>query len=438
MVFTIFRLGTGAVVARMLGPAGMGTWALLDLLTNYSRVFGGPRFEIASVHFLGRKDLVRGEVMCLTNLMALASSALLIVLFAVAWDPLQAAFLRKTAIHPLMIAAVIAHLPLLFVGRNCMYFLLSREDIRTYNRLFVLQDLSKAVITLTLLLVFRWGLWSLVVGLLASSVLAVGYGIRQMRTHEPMVWRVNWSLCRQMARFSSRVYLSEAIGFLNIYLANLLTAWFLSPSALAFFSMGKGKSEWLNRITNATSAVLYPRVANQTGLQQDARQVTTTTFRLSLLVLVVAGTGLAFAIYPAALILYGREFLPLVTVFWLVLPGVIVQSAAANLRQYFLGIGRAEIPMRISIVPLLLQALFCYWWIPLYGYLGAAAAVCATLGLAGVITVIVYHQMSKEKYREMLLPTVGDLQAIARVVKAQWQGMFARVRPRAQPESVAH
>ena len=108
------------------------------------------------------------------------------------------------------------------------------------------------------------------------------YGIYKVHHHEKITWNFNPGLLKDMFNYSYKVYLSEGIGFLTIYLSNLLTAIFLSPISLAFFSMGKGKAEWLNRITNAVGTVLFPRVSIQNAKEEDSKHITVKSFRISI------------------------------------------------------------------------------------------------------------------------------------------------------------
>ena len=231
-----------------------------------------------------------------------------------------------------------------------------------------------------------------------------------------------------MFNYSYKVYFSEGIGFLTIYLSNLLTAIYLSPISLAFFSMGKVKAEYLNRLTNAVSTVLFPRVSNQNAKEENSDYITSKSFRLSIIVLTIMG-GLGTAlIYPAVLILYGREFLPLVKSFWIVILGVIIFSSANILRQYFMGIGRPDIPLKISFIPLILQLALCYWLIPIYVFIGASVAVSITFFLTGVITIAVFKNFTSISYFEILLPKKADIILLKDFIKEKIKLLINSIR----------
>lgn len=419
VLFSVLGLGVNVMVARTLGPVGIGLWAVFDLLNNYGRVFGGPRLEIASVYFLNQKKYDRGVILFLTNVVTLACGLALSAILLSQAGFLQRVLFKGGDVETIVLLLVLCHLPLLFLKRNYFYFLLSREDTRSYNRMMVLQEVVNPGVSFVLLMFFDWGLKSLAVGMLSGSAAALIYGFVQAHRVEKMKPSFDVRLLVDMFRFSMKVYASEAMGFLNNYLSNSVAALSLPLSSLAFFSMGKGKAEWLNRITNAVATILYPRVANLKGSDQDPSSMTTMAVRLSLLILLLAGLGLAIVIYPATLVLYGKDFLSLIPCFFILLPALIIHSATSVLRQHFLGIGRSDIPMKISVVPLILQVVLCLTLIPPWGYIGAASAVALTFTVTTAITVMAYHKVSRVGYSKLLIPEKSDFFFLVRFIKEQ-------------------
>ena len=404
----ILRFGIGVFVARILGPIGFGSWAMLELITNYLRVFGAPRFEIACVNFLGRRRYDRGEVMFLTNLIAVVMGLVWLGAVFVARDRLQAILFRQFEVSTPLIVATACYLPLLFVVRNYMYFLLSLEDIASFNALQIIQDVTRNALTVLLLLILTDKLWALPISAVTSGALATLYGAVKVHRVQRMGREASWRLAREMLGFSATVYVGEAVGFLNLYASNLLTGLYLPPSAMAFLSVGKGKAELLNQISTAVSTVLYPVISNRERKPVDAEAVTTRAFRLCLIVLSGFGLlGIALA-YPLIVTLYGWRFAPAATAFCIVIPGVVIQGAANVQRQYFVAMGRPDLPLKIAVPPLALQAIACVVLIPRLGFGGAALAASVALIVSGILYVAAYRQFAGTSYREMLVPKRED------------------------------
>jgi len=427
IIFSIVRLFTGVIIARALGPVGVGVWAALDLINNYARVFGAPRFEIASVHFMPKKEYAKGEIILITNIIAVLSSLILVIILSFNIGYLKTVFFKNVIVQSSLLIATISYLPILFANRNYLYFLLSQENIKSYNFMLIIQDSTKTVLTILLLIYFKVGLWSLTISLLISGLISLCYGAYKVH-QEKIEWHFSLDLLKNMFNYSYKIYFSEGIAFLSIYLSNLLTAIFLSPISLAFFSMGKGKAEYLNRITNAVSTVLFPRISNQNAEGKDSKFLTTKAFRISIIVLTVLGGLGSVLIYPTVLILYGREFLQLVKPFWITILGLILFSSTNIHRQYFMGIGRPDIPLKISIFPLILQLTLCYWLIPIFGIIGASVAVSVTFFLTGVITFVVFNRVTSISYKEILLPKRSDILLLKDIVKEKSRLVINRLK----------
>ncbi len=407
LLFTGIHIVTGAIVARKLGPSGFGLWAMFELVINYCRVFGGPRLEIAAVHFLGKKTIDPAELLSLINYVGFGLGVGIFLLLSMGQEILSE-FFFKTTLSSFFISFVFAYIPFRFLLRNYMYIFLSQEDVKSYNRLMLIHDSCKGIVNIVLLVVFNMNLWSVAIAFHVSNLIALIYGISVVHRKIPWRWKTSCARLPELLRYSMKIYLSEAIGFLTIYFSNMVTAILLVPAALGFFAMAKGKAEYLNRISNAIGTILFPHVSNLNGMNCDSRKITERVFRLSFITFIIAGIFLALIIYPATLILYGRAFLPSVDAFFIILPGLILFGPSSLLRQYFLGIGRPEIPMYIQIVPLILQIVLCFMLIPPFRIIGGALAVSISFLVTSVITVIIYKKISSGLYKEFLIPKRED------------------------------
>lgn len=430
IVLAFVRIGTGVVVARILGPVGFGLWVILDLLTNYSRVFGGFRFEISAVYFFGQKKYRREDIISLMNITAAALGLFVMTLLLTNYEILNTYLFKKHSLPYGIVALVLAHLPLLFLKRNYLYILLSSEDTKSYNRMLTVEDVTKALVGMTLLVVFQMGLWAIAIGMFTGAFFSLAYGLIRVHQKEKFRLSFKWVLFKEMSRYSSKIYVSEASGFLTIYLSNLIMAVSLSPTALAFFSMGKGKTEYLNRIIHSIGTILYPRISNLQGMQQDPAKTMTLAFRISLIVLTAIGLIMSFGIYPATLILYGSEFTPMIYPFFIIIPGMVLYGTTSLLGPFFLGIGRAEITMKISLVSLILQGGLCYLLMPSYGLIGGAAAVSISFLLSSLITVVVYGRIAKTSLVELFLPKKSDFLLLINLLKEKARGMILKKRLR--------
>ena len=155
IIFTVVRLFTGVVIARALGPVGIGVWAILDLINNYARVFGAPRFEIASVHFMPKKEYAKGDIIFITNIIAVLSSMFIVIILSYNIGYLKTVFFKDVTVQSSLIIATLCFLPILFTNRNYLYFLLSHEKIKSYNMMLNIQDIPEILFLLGYLKIFK-------------------------------------------------------------------------------------------------------------------------------------------------------------------------------------------------------------------------------------------------------------------------------------------
>ena len=114
LFFNFVRLLSGAVVARSIGPQGFGIWATIDLLLNYSRVFGAPRFEISSVHFMPKTKYQKHEITTLTNIIPIILSFFIIFLVSYYVESIILIFFNDITIDKKLILSSFAYLPIMF------------------------------------------------------------------------------------------------------------------------------------------------------------------------------------------------------------------------------------------------------------------------------------------------------------------------------------
>ena len=131
-------------------------------------------------------------------------------------------------------------------------------------------------------------------------------------------------------------------------------------------------------------------------------------------------------IYPLTLLLYGKDFIPLVIPFWILAPSIIIFYSSALVNPYFLGSGRPDIPLKISLIPIIPQAFFCYLFIPKFGISGAALSASLSFLILSFIQIIVFKKFTGLTYREILVTKAEDKKLIYNFIKRKLKPFFSR------------
>ena len=390
----VARMFSGVVVARTLGPELLGLWAILQLIPGYAEAFGRFKFDMAAVYFLGKKEANLGEMIFTINMIALLTSLIIIGVFIWQFDWIYSNLFKNTPVDMrLLTYYTLAIIPLNFLLTNYNYLTIYREDIKTFNRMVVINALLSTGIGVFLLLVFDWGIFAMLTGSLLGIGISLSYGAVKIAKIEKEIPNWNPQLLKKMAIYVTYSYLGGIISHLNGYITNLLVALYLAPASVAFFSMAKDQGQQLSKIPNALSTLLFPKIAKSAD-KEEAALLAARAFRITLLMLLIAGIILAIIIKPWIYILYGKAFLPAVLPFWIIIPGIVFFQSTTIIGQYFNGVGRTDLGPKISIFPMIIQGVLAYFLIQKYSIIGASITFSIYSFIFSIIQLGVFLKVS--------------------------------------------
>ena len=191
---------------------------------------------------------------------------------------------------------------------------------------------------------------------------------------------------------------------------------YLSPAKVAFYSLAQDRATLLNKLPDAVNVLLYPRVSNSNELESS--NSTIKAFRLLLILSTFSAIILAVFIYPLVLLMYGEAYLPIVMPLIIILPGVLVSGTASVFTSYFIGIGRSDLIMKLSIFPLILQIFLGFILIQKYSIFGAAFSFTIAMSVYGLIQTYYFIKISANSYKT-LMPRQEDFLYIINFIKSK-------------------
>jgi O-antigen/teichoic acid export membrane protein len=275
----------------------------------------------------------------------------------------------------------------------------------------LIKSTGPGVLAVVLIYSLGWRVDAMLVSLVGANAAALVYSMRAVRRRYRPVARFDLSIVRDLFRFSSRLYLAGLFEHLNQYLTGLVLAVYMAPSEVAFFRMGQDRVQLLDQVPGSINTVLYPRLANTSA---DADRYRTVSHACAMSVLLLAGLGLLAALiaWPVVRVLYGRDFLPMVTVMWALLPGILTAGATLPITQYYLSVGRPGVPLWISAAGVTVQLALAVILLPHWGYVGAALALGTALLLQSSLRIILFTRHSGTQSARTLLPTTAHLHVL--------------------------
>lgn len=403
---------TGIVIARKLGPDLMGMWTILLLIPGYLEAAGRSQYDISAVYFLGKKKANLGEVAFTLHLTAAASTVLAGGIFFLNFEWFYSQLFSNIKEDLRAYAAAIFFVfPLRLVYQNYSYLLIAQEDIKNYNILVIIQALFTASLSIFLIIALDFGISGAVAGSLIGVLVAIVYAVVLIPNYSGLALIFNGKLFLEMGKYASNFYLNSAIGHFQSNITSLICALLLSPSQVAFYTLGKSMCDVSTRMVPAAiNTALFPHVARLDDELEGAYLVAR-LFRITLLILTGTSILLAITITPLVNLLYGSIYLPMIVPFLIIIPGVVLSQAATIFSQFFSGVGRPDILPKASILPLALQVLLSTTLIPDYGVRGAAISYSASTACLFCFQVTLFLRLSKVSF-DSLMPRQDDIRSI--------------------------
>jgi O-antigen/teichoic acid export membrane protein len=407
LLLFVTNLATGIIVARTLGPAALGIWVILSMVPSYAEALGRTKTDVAAVYFVGKKLFRREDLLFNLNLIALASAGMILAIILWQFGPIYVwLFKNEAGDYKTEVLVLMMQIPLQFLYLNYSYFHIAEENVYAYNRMVVIHAWANSLTAITLLTLTSLGLWSVILGALTGTALALLFGWRSIERKSWVSGRASKQVSFSMMRYAAHFYVGGVLGQLQQSGTSLLAVAYLVPAQMAFLAQGQSVGKLLHKVVDPVSTILFPRISRS---GEDAAVGTScAAFRLSSILLMAGGLALAIVAEPLIVLLYGPAFQPTAAVVHYLLPGLVIGGTCGTLHSYFTGTGRARLIPRIQFLPLVIQLflawLFLQWW----GLTGAATAISAGLALYGLALFIVFVRVSKASVTE-LVPGIADL-----------------------------
>jgi O-antigen/teichoic acid export membrane protein len=417
----LLGVASSVILARALGPAGSGEYALIALVPALFLFTGGLGLEHAVTFLVAKR---RNDTRSIVFTLAAASGVLGLLLLAVytvlSAIPAYDRFLTAAAVDPTLVWVLILLLPVVLATQIFTSAVLGLEQYRAYNLATLVNPTVNLIMLLVLVAVLELGVAGAVAAAGSASLFALAASAAffgQLAPPGPTRWATG--LLRDALAYGVRVYAANVAWFVHYRGDMFLVAYFVGPVALGFYATAVGLAEKLNLAPSAVGTVLFPTVASAGAA--TARSVTPRASRNTLWLTLCFAVILAALAWPLVYALFGRAFLPSVPLLWLLLPGVVSLSVGRVLSADLNGRGLPGAVARVNGAMAVVNLALNLWWIPIWGAAGGAAAASLSYTAAVLLLARRYRLASGASWRELLVLDRSDGAVLARAL-----GTFAR------------
>jgi O-antigen/teichoic acid export membrane protein len=389
----LLSIGTAAITARWLGPAGKGQLALALLIPGMLQLFLSFGMTGANVYFTGSRKLAIAELTSNSVTFALIGALVgcLIVLFAVAGHLLPV--IVPGVPSGFVLLGMIA-LPLGLLYSNFSAVLQGLRRITTLNVLNVLQKALAIPLLVLLVIWLKRGVSGAIVATLAASFCILAGTVWCLR-REDVSFRPRWN--RQVVgptlNYGLKGYVGNMLQFFNYRLDTLIVNAFIGPAGVGIYGASVTLAELLWQLPNSVGFVIFPKAAGTA--HKDMNRFTPRVFWIVLTISIAGAAALALFGRFAIHIIYSDTFMGAYTPLLALLPGVVLLGAGKVLTNDIAGRGYPHYNSIVAGLTLGVTIALDFVLIPRMGVLGAALASTAAYSMTFVLSVVFYMVVSR-------------------------------------------
>lgn len=425
-VFTVLvRIGSygmvavaGVVMARALGAHDRGVYSLVTTIALMFAAFAELGISKAGIYFVSKERFPLQAIIS-NNLAWLLTVGTIWVAITMTIAVVRPAFIPDTLQFQQFVIFAIGGTLLLFLIL-AEDLLISSGSVLSYNLIRLTETSLRAGLVIGGVALFGLGIvgvlsaWLLAI--ILTSVLAV-YLITRWASPIP---RVQIVALRAQMSYGIRANLGFILQSVNHRLDVFLVAAIAGQTALGHYAVAFGIAELLWRMPFALGAVFFPKVA--TLDPETNAETAATTLRRALFIVLLA----TLAILPLGRILigsvYGAEFLPGLTAFYILAPSALFYTifrvlsaslAASGMPEASIYAGAASVPVSVGLGLLL---------IPKMGIEGAAIASMAAYIVAAGVVLAIFLSRTHRSLVDTLLINRLDITSSVQAAK----GLLAR------------
>ncbi len=361
-------VGASVIVARWLGPEGLGSLAVLNTTIVLALAIGSLGLTSANTYFIAKDRQTLGPVWANAIVFALMGGTIVAVA-VVALAKVKPGLFGGVSAELILIAAL--SIPFQFLLSLGLNVLLAMDRIRQLNFMDASAPALALFNAIVVLLILRSDLKTLVsFNTGATVVLSVGmfWAIARLmaRQKERTPFRPNAELFKGAIGYGLRFFIPLVAAILIFRLDLLIVNHFRGAAEAGVYAVASQVANLLTMLPGVIAMLLFPRVASFQDPRGEFAIQVTRHVSFVMLIMCLAGAAGAFLL-P---LIYGARFADATIQLLILLPGVCLIGIESVLVQHFTGTG---LPIAIPV----------FWLITLATNVGLNLAVVPVFGARG-------------------------------------------------------
>jgi O-antigen/teichoic acid export membrane protein len=404
VILIIIGFVINIIVARLLGPSGKGTIALLNEFFFIASVIIMMGVHEANIYYLGNKQYRHSDIFGNAIYQTLISSLFFIFLFFLSKNWLLSSVLRNVSTNIILIA--IWFFPVFFYQTHITTICLGNKNIVGYNILLFIQ--SACSLAFQLMLIPRFGISGAIYGILLSVSTTAIIGSLILYKYGPPSAFPNFHYWKSSYVYGAKSQIGLILSYFNRRLPIIIINLFLTPTEVGYYAIAITVAELSWYVPESVGTVLFPELSGKS--KEDAAKLVAFAMRNTLFITTFIGILLWFGGGIFIKLFFGTAFIPSITLLRILIPGIVIFSINRVLCSYFAGTGRPEYGTYTSIVSFSLLLTLSFSFIPKIGIIGAPIASTIAFIASSTVAITLFIRTSRYSIKEILIAKKEDLE----------------------------
>ena len=390
---------SGILVARLLGPAGRGEYAVAILWPSVIVALGTLGVREALTYEQARASypppMLVGTAMVLAGVQS-------ILLVGLGWllIPLLTNAQNPGVTHASLLFLLV--IPTNLVAQYGLGLLQGSLEISAFNALRLTVSIFYLAAVLIIWLLDAATIWNLTLGLLVANACTALATLTVVLRRIGIKLSVDITLFRRILGYGLRNHVGSISSMLNQRADQMLMAILITPKQLGWYVVAVSVSSLTRLASNTFATLTFPKVAGATPTEQ--RRLTGLYSRLNAMTTLSLGLVLMLLIPGLVPLVYGREYsasiVPAEILVVATLFVAIGQAWAGSLR----GLGRPSEPAKAEIISLVVTVVGLALLLKPLGIIGAALTSLAAYLVAAAYMYLQLRLHLAVGLRELLWP----------------------------------
>lgn len=403
--FSIIPLNiiTGILIARVLGPASLGIYAIMWWLPS---ILAGPMslgVANANLYFGAQNQKYKRPLTA--NSIFLSLSIFLVVFFIIS---LCLWFFPN--LIPKEMSWVYLLIPLLSIPFRLMIMFTANlfnawEDHKSYRNTELVQSIAYFLFCIIGVFFFHMSLWGFVLTRIGASVVACFYTLMVLSSRNAISCKIDWELLKKSVNYGLRIQINSFIRLASQNADALILLHFAGAKQVGFLNVAKSITNHIRMIPYSLATVIAPKFAQE---RRGGPNLASKAIKQLLLLACPIIIFLVLILGPVVVFVYGEAYRGAIMPLQILMLSLLPISMNRIVQFYLMINNYTSILIKSSFISAGFLLFLDFLLIPKFGINGGVFACLLSMSLETVIIMSFFLKQTRLNLRELIIPTRSD------------------------------